>query len=258
MQTKDDAISASYFLKYSWEVFSLQGFHTEHDTSVYTSALWMSWSALIKEFSEAQSYPATWQTHGFKPPLTTRKGKGQSPSFPSSYGPWLLMRFIDRPHSGCSALKLTGFGSSPQLDGVKPPIKPHLGLRCPRPCSLEPDFSSWAWLLTENAHALYVLWSFIVCLSQCFGSSRAHFINVFSPNPARQKLVKLVCHRDAPPVPFPGSRPVFCKSSPPGRLLELFLPSSNRWFISWNLSPCSFSRVRFCLWKHLKPHYPRF
>lgn len=168
------------------------------------------------------------------------------------------MRFIDRPRPGCSALKLTGFVSSPQLDGVKPPIKPHLSLRCPRPCSLEPDFSSRAWLLTDNAHALYVLWSFIVWLSRCFGSSRAHFIAVFSPNPARQKLVKLVCHRDAPPVPFPGSRPVFCKSSPPGRLLELFLTSSKRWFYILKLKPLLFQPGAFLFVEAFKASLPTF
>lgn len=109
--------------------------------------------------------------------------------------------------------ELMGFGSSLQLDGVKPSIKPHLRPRCPVPRSLEHaalltvthtySAASYGVQSTENAGLHYLLWSFIMQLfSWCIGSNLTHLIDAFSLNPAHQKLVKLVCHWNAPLSPL--------------------------------------------------------
>lgn len=120
--------------------------------------------------------------------------------------------------------ELMGFGSRLQLDGVKPSIKPHPGQAasawltgvclhsseqhvCTRGAAAHSALRMNAWVTSGNL-------AFIAQPpSCCTGSNLMRLIDAFSLNPAHQKLVKLVCHWNAP-VPSPGSRPDFCKSSP--------------------------------------------
>lgn len=104
--------------------------------------------------------------------------------------------------------ELMSSGSSLQLDGVKPSIKPHPGQDasarvsgvCP---SLLRAMHVYLWCCSpqspETEHLSYLGESFIMqLLSCCFGSNLTHLIDAFSLNPAHQKLVKLVCHWNAP------------------------------------------------------------